>query len=80
MIKYLFRLIISSTSLVALLLVANTAMAVPQIDSVVQAANQPVSLNIISPALEVIHQGNNLRWDHLGCSCAVCTAGFEQTK
>ena len=85
MINYLLRLLAASTSFVALLLVANTAIAAPQIDSSLnQTFNQPalqqVSLNVISPTLGLINQPNNLLNEHLGCSCAACTQVMEQTS
>lgn len=85
MINYLLRLLAASTSFVALLLVANTAFAAPQINSpltqtINQSALQQVSLNVISPALQLANQPHNLLNEHLGCSCAACIQALGQTS
>ncbi|WP_019509097.1 hypothetical protein [Pleurocapsa sp. PCC 7319] len=85
MINYLLRLLAASTSFVVLLLVANTAIAAPQIDSALtQTINQPelrqFSLNVISPTLQLINQPHNLLNEHLGCSCADCIQAIGQTS
>lgn len=85
MINYLLRLLAASTSFIALLLVANTAFAAPQIDSPLsQTINQPalqrVSLNVLSPALQLAHQPHNILNEHLGCSCATCIQALGQTS
>ena len=83
MINYLLRLLAASTSFVALLLVANIAIAAPQIDSSqTQTINQPalqqVSLNVISPALQLANKPHNFLNEHLGCSCAACIQAAGQ--
>lgn len=85
MMKNLLRLLAASASFVALLLVANTAIAAPKINNslaqtVNQTALQQVSLNVISPDLELINEQNNSMFDHLGCSCSICTQAVEKTK
>lgn len=85
MINYLLRLLAASTSFVALLLVANTAIAVPQIDSpLTQTINQPalqqVSLNVLSPTLELANQPHTILNDHFGCSCPACIQAAGQTS
>ncbi len=78
MIKNLLRILASSVTFVAVMLVANIAMpkaiAFPQVDNVSQPTSLSVSLNVISPSLES-YQSNNSLLDHLGCSCATCTQG-----
>jgi hypothetical protein len=82
MLKHLLRLLAASTSLVALLLFANTSVAATTDNFVLPTVNQPelelVNLNVISPALELTSQSNNTLLQHLGCSCAVCIQGINQ--
>ncbi len=71
MIKTLLRLLATSSSLVALLLFTNSAIAVTSTDSLFnQTASPVVSLNVVSSILQLHPNFNN---DHVGCSCAVCT-------
>jgi|GEM_PF-2386575 len=78
MIKNILRLLTTSTSLVALLLVTNSAIAITlPAHPVTQVKSSTVSLNVISPTLQLIGDGNNQLLDHLGCSCAVCTSGIN---
>lgn len=82
MLKNLLRLLAASTSLVTLLLFANTAVATTTDNFLPQTVNQLelqlVNLNVISPTLELTNQSNNTLLQHLGCSCAVCTQGINQ--
>lgn len=78
MLKNLLRLLVSSATFVALMLVANIAIANPaksittlQVDH--QQPSLSVNLNVVSPSLEFIAQSHNSLSDHLGCSCGVCT-------
>ena len=85
MMKNLLCLLAASASFVALLLVANTAIAAPKIDnSLAQTINQTtlqqVSLNVISPNLEFVNEQNNSIFDHLSCSCSICTQAIEETS
>ena len=72
MLKYILRLVAASASLVALLLVANQAIAAtPVSNSPVRLDSAPVSLNIVSPSLQ-LNKGNDTLLQHLGCTCAAC--------
>ncbi|MEM7595522.1 MAG: hypothetical protein AAF383_29150 [Cyanobacteria bacterium P01_A01_bin.83] len=76
MIKTLLRLLTTSSSLVALLLFTNSALAVTPTDNWLnQTASPAISLNVVSSTLQ-LH--TNFDDDHLGCSCAVCTQAIEQ--
>lgn len=83
MIKSLLKLLAASANFVALLLVANTAMATPQIsDAAVsvapQAKPQYISLNRVDSELKFTTQQTNPLGEHLGCSCSLCTQVSEQ--
>ena len=85
MIKKLLRLLAASANFVAVLLVANVAIAATQIDnaslpSVDSSKSQLVNLNVVSPSLKIVQQSDNILLDHLGCSCAVCTQGINTTS
>ena len=80
MIKYLISLITTVASFVALLLFGNTAVANPVANSTVTQAPsdtvmEVVNLNVNSPFLQLNNQTAASNFDHLGCSCAVCTQG-----
>lgn len=80
MIKSVLRLLAASTSFVALLLVTHSAIAATPLDKA-QVELHHLSLNVISPSLQLVSQdSNNTLLDHLGCSCAVCTQGINQTS
>ena len=69
MIKNLLLLTIS-TSFVAILLIANSTIALAWADF--PAQNPPVSiLNAASPSLHSL--GDRILPNHLGCSCSLCT-------
>ena len=71
MIKSILRLLAASTSFVALLLITNSAIAATPIDNPLNRVESSiVSLNVITPSLESISNGNDNLLDHLGCSCA----------
>lgn len=85
MIKSLINLLAASASFVALLLVANTAVAVsPMTNSIMQTVAQPaieqVSLNMISPSLELTAGQSNAIFEHFGCSCTVCSQAAKDLK
>ena len=85
MIKSLINLLATSASFVALLLVANTALAAPKIvNSVAQTVAQPVmeqvSLNVSSPSLELTAGQSNSIFKHFGCCCAVCSQAATESK
>lgn len=83
MIKNLLRILASSATFVAVMLITNTAIAQPGIDissaqmdrvSASQAGSSFINLSQISSSLKPYKSDNPLL-DHLGCSCAVCTQG-----
>lgn len=83
MIKNILRLLAASTSFVALLLAGNSAIALTPSDlSVDQVSSSMISLNVVSPTLQSIAIGNNKQnpLAHLGCNCAVCTQGVNQSN
>jgi hypothetical protein len=85
MIKSLINLLAASASFLALLLVANTALATPQItNSVVQTLAQPiieqVSLNLLSPSLQLSAGQSNSISEYFGCSCAACSQAARDSK
>ena len=72
MFKYILRLLAASTSLVALLLVTNSAIAAsPANNSLDRFDSAPVSLNVISPSLQSNNDSDTLS-QHMGCTCAAC--------
>ena len=76
MIKNLLRLFASSATFIAVMLVANIAIAAPQIEdnsalAIDQSSSSLINLNVISASLD----SNNSLLDHLGCSCGICTQG-----
>ncbi len=80
MIKSILRLLAASTSFVALLLITNSAIATTPIDNPLNRLESSiVSLNVISPSWQSMSNGSDNLLDHLGCSCAICTQGIEQT-
>lgn len=83
MIKNLLRILASSATFVAVMLVANVAIAQADTEisftqtnqvSASQARTSFVNLSQISTSLKPYKSDNPLL-DHLGCSCAVCTQG-----
>ena len=78
MIKNLLRLLATSTGFVALLLITNTAMLATPINNLAQARGSSLSLNVISPSLQLISSDRHSLSDRFGCSCAVCTQSTAQ--
>lgn len=78
MIKNLLRLLATSTSFVALLLITNTATIATPINNVAHAELSSLSLNVVSPSLQLISSDRHTQSNHLGCSCAVCTQSVAQ--
>jgi hypothetical protein len=84
MLKNLLRLLVSSTTFVALMLVANLAIAnpvqgitAPETDHLLmlvgnQQPSSSINLNVVSSSLKFADQFNDSQLDHSGCSCAVC--------
>ena len=85
MIKNLLRLLASSASLVAVLLITNIAVAAPQTNTYeLQIVNptrlEPVNLNLVSSTLELVPHSDNTLGDRFGCSCAACTQAINSTN
>ena len=72
MFKYILRLLAASTSLVALLLVTNSAIAAtPSNNSPAKFSSTTISLNVISPSLQ-LNKDSDTSSQHLGCTCPTC--------
>ena len=77
MFKTILRLLAASTSFVALLLIATPAIALSSTDNSISQVDSPtVSLNLISPSLELIGSSKTLS-NHMGCSCATCVQNIQ---
>ena len=74
MIKTILRLLAASTSFVALLLITNSAIALTEPTGI---ELPQLSLNLISPSLQLVSDRGNTLSEHLGCSCAVCTQSIR---
>lgn len=71
-------LLSASTSFIAILLVANSAIAVTAFDnSLAQTKQSALNLNIISPSLQLISDSDPL--NHFGCSCLTCIQSTQNT-
>ena len=77
MIKTILRLLAASTSFVALLLVTNSAIALTEPTAI---ELPQLSLNLISPALQLASDRGNALSEHLGCSCGVCTQSIQVSQ
>ena len=80
MIKTLLRILASSATLVAVMLVANIAVARPDSAIAVERVGSvpsTVNLNLVSPSLQSIH-ADDFSFNGLGCSCAACTQKASQ--
>lgn len=81
MIKSLLRLLAASSSLVALLLLTNSAIAANSIEQYYhQDSSAVVSLNVVSPFLQLTANEHQQQFDHSGCACAVCTQAIVANK
>ena len=69
MIKNLLLLTVS-TSFVAILLIANSTIALASADFPAQNPSASI-LNAVSPSLQLF--GDRILPNHLGCSCTFCT-------
>ena len=68
----------ASTSFIAILLIANSAIAITAIDnSLAQTKQSALDLNIISPSLQLISNSNPS--NHFGCSCLSCIQSTQTT-
>lgn len=77
MIKTILRLLAASTSFVALLLITNSAIALTEPTGI---ELPQLSLNLISPSLQLASDRSNTLSEHLGCSCAVCTQSIQASQ
>ena len=70
-------LLTASTSFIAILLIANSAIALTTFDnSLAQTRQSTLDLNIVSPSLQLVsHTPSN----HFGCSCASCIQSVQST-
>ncbi len=80
MLKYLISLMTAFASLMAFLVMGNTAVANSVENSTVDQttshiATEIVNLNVSSPFLQLNNKTATPIFEHLGCSCAVCTQG-----
>ena len=79
MLKNILRLLSTSVSLVALLLVANLANAsTTSTNFDYQFQSPALNLNIVSPSLQSTSNKDALL-NHFGCSCNLCTQTLEQS-
>ena len=69
-------LLTASTSFIAILLIANSAIAITTFDTG-QTKQSTLDLNVISPSLQLI--GNSNASNHFGCSCASCIQSTQTT-
>ncbi len=80
MLKHLISFVTAFVSLMTFLLIGNTAAANPVENSTVDQATSDtvteiVNLNVSSPFLQLNNKTATSIFEHLGCSCAVCTQG-----
>ncbi|MEM7761405.1 MAG: hypothetical protein AAF298_25235 [Cyanobacteria bacterium P01_A01_bin.40] len=95
MLKNLLRLLATSSSLVALLLLTNSAIsfrgfepigsvgviaANPIDNSVNYVESAVVSLNVVAPTLQLHGNFHDEQLADLGCGCAVCTQASKPTN
>ena len=79
MFKYILRLVAASASLVALLLVTHPAIAATSVDnSLDRFGSASVSLNVVSPSLQ-LNNDSDILLQHFGCSCGACMQ-IEQSE
>ena len=70
-------LLTASTGLIAILLIANSAIAITFDNSLAQTRQSALNLNAISPSLQLIGNDNTL--NHFGCSCTSCIQSIQST-
>ena len=69
-------LLTASTGFIAILLIANSAIAITSFD-IAQTRQSALNLNTISPSLQIISNSNPS--NHFGCSCASCIQSTQTT-
>ena len=73
MFKSILSLLAASTSFVALLLITNSAIATTLNHyTMSQAKSSSISLNIVSPVLELVSSQQNNHLDSSNCCCDTC--------
>ncbi|MGV2827181.1 hypothetical protein [Myxosarcina sp. GI1(2024)] len=81
MFKYLINLLTTATSLIVALLVTNLSIAAPPTSDLstenVTTLRLPISLNSVSPELQLASARQTTQFPHLGCSCPDCTQVVE---
>ena len=80
MIGKLISLITTFVSFIGLMLMGNNAMASPVENSEIAQASsntivEVVNLNLTSPFLQLNEKTPTSFFDHMGCSCGLCTQG-----
>ena len=70
-------LLTASTGFIAILLIANSAIAFTTFDTQAQTRQSALNLNTISPSLQLISNSNPS--NHFGCSCASCIQSTQTT-
>ncbi len=71
-------LLTASTSFIAILLIANSAIAITTFDTLAQTRQSAFNLNVISPSLQPVSNSNLS--NHFGCSCASCIQSVQTTN
>ena len=69
-------LLTASTGFIAILLIANSAIAITTFDTG-QTRQSALNLNTISPSLQIISNSNPS--NHFGCSCLSCIQSTQTT-
>ncbi|MDJ0578217.1 MAG: hypothetical protein QNJ65_24065 [Xenococcaceae cyanobacterium MO_234.B1] len=80
MLKHLISFVTAFVSLMTFLLIGNSAVANSIENSIVDQATshtvtEIVNLNVSSSFLQLNNKTTTSIFEHLGCSCAVCTQG-----
>ena len=69
-------LLTASTGFIAILLIANSAIAITSFDTLAQTRQSALNLNIISPSLQLVSNNSS---NHFGCSCTSCIQSVQST-
>lgn len=85
MIRRLISIITTFASFIGFMLMGNHAMANPVENSTITQAPsnnvvEMVNLNVSSPFLELNNKTPISLFEHLGCSCALCTQGTKNLE
>lgn len=79
MLKGLLSLLLTASSLTAVLLLANVAQAAPLGEDATVSTQQLVNLNWVNSTFSLSNQSQDPILHSLGCACAVCT-GASRTQ